>query len=305
MSYTTGTTNYDLPQYVGTDTPSWTDFNEGFAEVDSALGGAVSTVSTVGDRVTALETTVSGDDGLVTTVSSIQSDLTELEGTVSGHTTSISNLGTEIDDVRSDCEDMITSNEETSATSANAYAVGDYFRYNDVLYKCTVAIAEGDTIVPNTNCEATNVMTEITSGGVSVSAEDVTYDNTDSGLTATDVQSAIDEINDSMISQFQVTPNTVSTEAGDTEVSFTATEDQVITIMCYVQSDSSTSACTAIIGLNRDGTTYNLTRGLSTSRVGASAVFTAEAGDVITLNLNAPSDGTSTLKRVTSNVTFS
>lgn len=193
MSYTTGTTNYDLPQYVGTDTPSWTDTNEGFASLDSAVGGAVSTLGTVGDRVTALETTVNGEGGVTATITEIQGDITTLEGTVSGHTTSITNLGTEVDDVRSDCEDMITANEETTATASTGYAVGDYFRYNDVLYKCTVAISEGDTIVPNTNCTATNVMTEITSGGVD--ASDVTYDNTDSGLTATDVQDAIDEVN--------------------------------------------------------------------------------------------------------------
>lgn len=161
MSYTTGTTNYDLPQYVGTDTPSWTDTNEGFAELDSAVGGAVSTLGAVGDRVTALETTVTGDGGVTETITSIQSDITTLNGTVSGHTTSITNLGIEVDDVRSDCEDMITANEEASATSTTAYAVDDYFRYNDVLYKCTVAIGVGDTIVPNTNCEATNVVTEL------------------------------------------------------------------------------------------------------------------------------------------------
>lgn len=196
MSYTTGTTNYDLPQYVGTDTPSWTDTNEGFASLDSAVGGAVSTLSTVGDRVTALESTVNGEGGVTATITEIQGDITTLEGTVSGHTTSITNLGTEIDDVRSDCEDMITANEEASATSTTAYSVGDYFRYNDVLYKCTVNIGIGDTIVPNTNCTATNVMTVITSSVVD--ASDVTYDNTDSGLTATNVQDAIDEVNNNL-----------------------------------------------------------------------------------------------------------
>lgn len=172
MSYATGTTNYDLPQYVGTDTPSWVDTNEPFEAIDSALGGMVTTTSTLGSRVTALETTVTGDGGVIETIAEIQSDVTTLEGTVSGHTTSISNLNDEVDDVRDDCEDMICAVEETSATAAYAhepYPTGTnyYFRYNDILYKTTASIAVGDTIVPNTNCEATNVATEL--GSVTIS----------------------------------------------------------------------------------------------------------------------------------------
>lgn len=230
MSFTTGTTNYDLPQYVGTDTPSWTDTNEGFASLDSAVGGAVSTLSTVGDRVTALESTVNGEGGVTATITEIQGDITTLEGTVSGHTTSITNLGTEIDDVRSDCEDMITANEEASATSTTAYSVGDYFRYNDVLYKCTVNIGIGDTIVPNTNCTATNVMTELESVD-SKDAEDIAYDNTDSGLTATDVQSAIDEVNSNL-------PKIVSTTVASGNATITIDNSIKYVDVEFVYSDS-------------------------------------------------------------------
>ena len=60
---------------------------------------------------------------------------------------------------------MIEPSEEASATSAHAYAVGEHFIYNDTLYRATAAIAIGDTITPDTNCVATNVMTEVESGG--------------------------------------------------------------------------------------------------------------------------------------------
>lgn len=60
---------------------------------------------------------------------------------------------------------MIEPSEEASATSAHAYAVGEHFIYNDTLYRATAAIAIGDTITPGTNCVATNVMTEVESGG--------------------------------------------------------------------------------------------------------------------------------------------
>ena len=60
---------------------------------------------------------------------------------------------------------MIEPSEEASATSAHAYAVGEHFIYNNTLYRATAAIAIGDTITPGTNCVATNVMTEVESGG--------------------------------------------------------------------------------------------------------------------------------------------
>lgn len=56
---------------------------------------------------------------------------------------------------------MICAFNEASATSTHAYAVGDYFIYNDVLYRAIQSIAIGDTIVPDTNCTTTNVTTEI------------------------------------------------------------------------------------------------------------------------------------------------
>ena len=56
---------------------------------------------------------------------------------------------------------MIESSVETTTTSAHAYAVGDYFIYNNTLYAVTAAIAVGDTITPGTNCAATTVMDEL------------------------------------------------------------------------------------------------------------------------------------------------
>lgn len=56
---------------------------------------------------------------------------------------------------------MIESSVEATTTSAHAYAVGDYFIYNNTLYAVTAAIAVGDTITPGTNCAATTVMNEL------------------------------------------------------------------------------------------------------------------------------------------------
>lgn len=42
---------------------------------------------------------------------------------------------------------------EVSSTASVPHAVGSYFIFNGVLYETTVAIAQGDTITPDTNCQ--------------------------------------------------------------------------------------------------------------------------------------------------------
>lgn len=77
---------------------------------------------------------------------------------------------------------------EYTDTASKAYAVGDYLVYDSKFYKVTSAIAQGDTIVPDTNVVKTTVADEFSN------ASNVAYDNTESGLEATDVQDALDEI---------------------------------------------------------------------------------------------------------------
>ena len=46
---------------------------------------------------------------------------------------------------------------ETSSTASRAYAVGENLVYDSVMYKVTTAIAQGGTITPGTNVQATTV----------------------------------------------------------------------------------------------------------------------------------------------------
>lgn len=55
----------------------------------------------------------------------------------------------------------LTATVEATSTASQAYAIGAYFVYNGLLYKCTVAIAQGGTITPGTNCTATTAGTEL------------------------------------------------------------------------------------------------------------------------------------------------
>lgn len=158
MSYANGTTHYNLPQTVGTDKRDWADPNQAFADIDAAIYGAVQDTAQAALDIDALEGRMdTAEQGISTNagnIAGLDTRLTTAEG-------AITSQGTQITDTRQDLEDMICAFNEASATSTHAYAIGDYFIYNDVLYRAIQAIAIGDTIVPDTNCTTTNVSSEL------------------------------------------------------------------------------------------------------------------------------------------------
>lgn len=158
MSSTTTTQYYGLTQYIGTDKPDFADNNQAFRNVDADLHQVVQDsqgfTSDIAD--------------LTERVGNLNTDLTNLSGDLDGEKAKITALqnkelsqDTEIARVERNAQDMITAYNEASATSTHAYAVGDYFIYNNVLYQATAAIAVGATIVPDTNCTTTNVTNEL------------------------------------------------------------------------------------------------------------------------------------------------
>jgi len=189
MSYTNGTTHYNLPLTTGADKRDWSDTNQAFSDVDSALYGAVQDTAQAELDIDALETRMDTAEQNISTntgnIAGLDTRLTTAEG-------AITSMSGQITDTRQDLEDMICAYNEASATSTHAYAIGDYFIYNDVLYKATQAIAIGDTIVPDTNCATTNVTTELLatedlSGDVQQLQSDVGQLQTDVGQLQTDI----------------------------------------------------------------------------------------------------------------------
>lgn len=158
MSYTNSTTHYALPLPTGSDKSLFTDTNQAFQDIDAAIYSAETISSQAATNITAIKSTIvnlqNADITFQNDISGLKGRMTAVEGVASQNTIDIA-------DVRTDAKDMITAHNEPTATSQNAYSIGDEFIYNDVLYRTTAAIAVGDTIVPNTNCAATNVMTEI------------------------------------------------------------------------------------------------------------------------------------------------
>lgn len=206
MSYANGTTNYNLPQTVGTDKRDWSDTNQAFSDVDAALKAASDGASQAAEDITALTLRVgtAEDD-----IAGLKAEDISLDGRLDTAEGAISTLQLQVPDVRGDLEDMIVAFNEASATSTHAYAIGDYFIYNDVLYKATAAIAIGDTIVPNTNCSATNVMTEVVNGAAAPTAADVSLAPI-TGMTADDVQEGIAELKSDLDNKADKTTETRS-----------------------------------------------------------------------------------------------
>lgn len=142
MAYTNGTTNYDLPQYVGSDVPDWADTNEPFAALDAAVGGATSGVTALGTRMTTAEGNISQ---LQTDVVSAQ---TTANGAVSGLATAneaITLLQNTVSTQGTTIETKFNSVAIADAYSGSStYSVGDVVTYNGNRYKCHTAVTTGE-----------------------------------------------------------------------------------------------------------------------------------------------------------------
>lgn len=171
MSYTNSTTHYALPLPTGSDKSLFTDTNQAFQDIDAAIYSAETVANQAGTDITAIKATIinlqNADVTFQNDITSLKGRMTAVEGVASQNTTDIA-------DVRHDAEDMVTAHNEATATSAAHYDIGDEFIYNDVLYRATAEINIGDTIVPNTNCSATNVMTEVNTINTALSVKKVT-----------------------------------------------------------------------------------------------------------------------------------
>ena len=73
MSYATGTTHYNLPQTVGTDKRDWTDTNQAFADLDTAVYSAATTASAASTAASNAASAASAADTKATNAASAAS----------------------------------------------------------------------------------------------------------------------------------------------------------------------------------------------------------------------------------------
>lgn len=156
MSATNSTPTINLPLFIGTDKPAWlVDWNGAMNAIDSAIA--------------ALQT---AESGTAAALSALSNSVTALSNTVSQQTTAI----------------------ETVTQSVNQLA-GNVTTINGNINTINSLIGNGEpTTTDKTIIGAINEINAKLPEGGAVEADDVSYNNTDSGLTATNVQDAIDEV---------------------------------------------------------------------------------------------------------------
>ena len=140
-------------------------------------------------------------DANATSISSLQSDVTSLAGSVSSQGSSITSLTqslTSLQGTVNTITSLIGNGEPTTQEKTIIGAINELKADIDAIAPSGDLEAD-DVAYDNTQSglTATNVQSaidELAQGGGTVEADDVSYDNTQSGLTATDVQSAIDEL---------------------------------------------------------------------------------------------------------------
>lgn len=200
MSSTNKTSNLELSQFIGTDSPKWlTDYNSDMQKIDAG--------------VSAVQT---------------QADATDL--VVSGHTSSIQSNTQSISD------------QQTAITSLRADVTAAQGSINTI----NSLIGNGEpTTTDKTIIGAINELAaEMPSPTTQLPATSVSYSNTTSGLTATNVQAAIDEV-DAKVDAIPTTSSAANVTYNNSTSGLTATNVQAA-IDEVANKNSSTILGTAV-----------------------------------------------------------
>lgn len=98
MGATNHTPNYNLPQFIGTDKPTWlSDVNGAFSDIDTQMkANATSAAQGISDAGAAASTATSANNKANTLDTQINTPSTGLAAVVSGHTTDISSINSAI-----------------------------------------------------------------------------------------------------------------------------------------------------------------------------------------------------------------
>lgn len=260
MAHTNATANYELSQFLGTDNPAWlVDYNGDMQKIDTALKANADAQAASAEDIQELQDAI-GAEGLTGRITDIENDIGEIKTEIGGvelPTTAQSLTGAiaELKGVNDSQQQGINQNTITIAQVGGAvegvsqlaytiadvydstatYAVGAYAIYQNTLYKCNTAIIVGETFDP-TKWTSVKVMSEVgQGGGGSVSADDVSYDNTSSGLSATNVQAAIDELaTGTPVQTVEAQRGTIAAGATSATLTFTGTIDADTFVDWYV-----------------------------------------------------------------------
>ena len=156
MGHTNQTANYNLPQFVGTDKPSWLgDINDAFAAIDTAIAAAATEASTADGKADALGTTVSGHttqigtlQNTVTTQGNTLNTVTSLIGNGTPTTTDQTIIGAinELHANQGDLDDLQTTDKSSLVAAINEAAAGGGGSSGSVTYNYTTSQTWGQIL---------------------------------------------------------------------------------------------------------------------------------------------------------------
>ena len=204
MSATNATTNYALPIFIGTDKPAWlVDWNSAMTAIDAAIKGVDTDV----------QGAVVDISGLSSTVASHTSTLSTISGQITVITTNLNTATGNINTINS----LIGNGTPTTTDQTLIGAINE------------LHANQGDLSQLQTTDKSSLVaaINEILGGGQGIiSASIVSYSNTASGLSASNVQSAIDEVVSLLpVSNSEKKSNILT--AGSTSVQITFTQQTI------------------------------------------------------------------------------
>lgn len=159
MGFTNTTAHYSLPQYLATDKPKYlTDFNQTMEAIDTQMYTNAQAAATADGKAVAAKDVA---DGAVSSIGTLNTQINgdALDPSDRGLAGDVSDNSGAINTINS----LIGNGEPTTSDKTIIGAINEIYA-------------------------------DITGGGTDVSAGNVSYDNTTSGLTADDVQEAIDEV---------------------------------------------------------------------------------------------------------------
>lgn len=254
--HTNETVNYGLSQFVGTDIPNpLVDYNGDMEKIDTAIKNVADGAVADRDAIAALEIQ-NGSETLDTTAQTLSGAVNELnteygdvntrltvaegkitadEGTLATAVGNISTLAGKVSAVETKVGSAVL---ETTASDLSG-AVNEL--KNEIDGSGVGSLDSRITALETQNgSEVLETTAQTLSGAInelynkpagSVDADDVAYDNTTSGLTGTNVQSAIDEVNqkvdDIPTVSVDVEVKRGTLTAGQTSVALTFTEQTI------------------------------------------------------------------------------
>lgn len=170
MSATNATTNYSFPLFIGTDKPAWlVDWNSAMSAIDAAIKGVDTDVQGAIVDISGLSSTVASHTASISTISGQITVITTNLNTATGNINTINSL--------------IGNGTPTTTDQTIIGAINELHANQGDL---------DDLTTPAVSLVA--AINAITGGGGAVAASAVSYVNTASGLSATNVQAAIDEV---------------------------------------------------------------------------------------------------------------